>query len=934
MMDVFRKIYRSAADRRLRTQYWAVFGATVMVAGLAWMPAIARAGEFGIVPGSLTVSAQAADGSQVTQASAHPYELTIHFRLRTDEQTGLTEGGQMRDLILDLPPGLVGDPLAVPRCARTSFEGSEPRCEPNTQVGVVRANISLGEVRPPLYNLFPTPGAAAQFGFNAAEFFGLPMASASQEEGYAVRIATDSLPIEATEVTATVWGVPADKSHQPERKFSGGPRYGAPAGAPEAAFLTLPAECGKPLRITVYADSQLNPGNFVTETAESRYPGGAPADLGGCESVPFAPRIATRASSSRASDASGLDFTVGLPNEGLTNPSGVAETEPQKVEVTLPSGFTANPSISAGLTACSEEQFKAASIGSAGCPESSKFGTLMAHSPLIEEPVEGSVYLATPLDNRFGTLLSLYLVASAPERGVLIKQAGRVDIDQTGQLTTTFEGLPPLPYSSFELNLREGPRAPLTTPLTCGTFQTTARLSPFSQPTVATSRTAPITISSGPEGGGCVVSEAELPNTPTFEAGTQTPLAGLYSPFVLKLSRGEASQHFQALNVTLPEGLTGRLASTAECSNAQVLQAASRSREGEGALEQASPSCPASSEIGTVTVGAGSGAPLYVQGHAYLAGPYKGAPLSMVIVTPAIAGPFDLGTVVVRAALFVNEETAQISVKSDPIPTMLHGIPLDVRSIAVNVSKNQFTLNPTSCEVASLGAEEVSTTGSVAQLSNRFQVGGCRGLEFHPQVSIRLNGPTKRAGHPSLKAVVSFPHKVEEANTASIQVGLPKSLFLDQGNLNKVCKRAELAAHNCPSTSVYGHVKAYTPLFDEPLTGSVYLGVGFGYKLPALVTELNGKVRILAHGRVDTTKQKGLRNTFEFVPDAPLSRIVLDLKGGKKYGLLENSENLCAEPQTANARLAAHNGAVAQLHPRIVVQCGKKSKKKKRPLSQ
>jgi hypothetical protein len=630
------------------------------------------------------------------------------------------------------------------------------------------------------------------------------------------------------------------------------------------------------------------------------------------------------------SASSGLNFRLKLPNENLLNPGGVTETEPVKTVVTLPAGVTANAAAANGLGSCSEAQFRAATAVDPGCPADSKLGTLIARSPLLEEAVEGAVYLATPLHNRFGTLLSLYIIASAPERGVLIKQAGRVDIDQgTGQLTTTFDGLPPVPYSSFELNLREGPRAPLTTPLTCGTYQTVARLYPFSEPSTAVVKTAPFKITSGPEGGSCVGSEAQLPNSPTFEAGTQTPFAGMYSPFVLKLSRSEASQHFAGLNVTLPPGLTGRLAGTSECPDAQIAQAAGRSKEGEGALEQASPSCPASSEIGTVTVGAGAGSsPLYVQGHAYLAGPYRGAPLSMAIITPAIAGPFDLGVVVVRAALYVNESTAQITVKSDPLPTSLHGIPLDVRSIAVRVSKNNFTLNPTSCEAKAISAEVVSTTGQVANLQNRFQVGGCRGLKFEPKLNIQLKGATRRAGHPALKAVVTYPKEGEYANIASAQVSLPHALFLDQGNLNKVCKQAELKSATCPKSSVYGHAKAWSPLLAKPLEGPVYLGVGYGYKLPALVADLNGQVRFLLVGKVDTNKQHGLRNTFEVVPDAPVSRFILEMKGGGKYGLLENSENLCAKAQRAEARLVAQNGLVDQLHPQIGVQCKKANGKK------
>lgn len=904
------------------------------------VPAAAQAG-FGIEPGSLKSTFEVAEGVVgVPQASSHPYAFSIGFKLNTNVQ-GSTEGGQLRSFLIDLPPGFAGDPFAVGRCSRQQFEGFQPSCPNNSQVGIVKARLPETGILAggALYNMVPPPGVAAQFGFSVAGLNALPEVSLRTEtpflsERYGLHVSTFGLPLEVSSAEATVWGTPADAGHDSLRGFEaaeGKPGVGHPYEGPHEAFLVLPAECSEPIRTTVEVDSKLNPGHYVSAEAMSLDSGGLPAAPQGCSSVPFSPRVSASPTSRAASAPSGLDFELGLPNEGLTNPAGIAETEPEKLEFELPPGVTANASAANGLTACSEEQFKQISLTNPGCPESSKLGTLFARSPLLEEPVEGSLYLATPHANPFGNLLSLYIVAQAPERGVLIKQAGRVDIDQsTGQLTTTFDGLPPVPYSSLELKLREGPRAPLTTPLTCGTYRATARLYPPSEPSVATMRTAPFTITSGPEGSGCVGSEAQLPNSPTFEAGTQTPLAGMYSPFVLKLSRNEGSQHFQGLNVTLPPGLTARFASTLECSNSQIAQAASRSREGEGALEQSNPSCPSDSEIGTVTVGAGSGTPLYVQGHAYLAGPYKGAPLSMAIITPAVAGPFDLGVVVVRAAIYVNESTAQGTVKSDPLPTSLHGIPLDVRSIAVQVPKNNFAfLNPTSCEAKEITAEAVSTTGAVAHLQNRFQVGGCRGLRFEPKLNIQLKGATKRAGHPALKAVVTYPKGGEYANIASAQVSLPKAIFLDQGNLNKVCKQAELKSATCPKSSVYGHAKAWTPLLAKPLEGPVYLGVGYGYKLPALVADLNGQVRFLLVGKVDTTKQHGLRNTFEVVPDAPVSRFILEMKGGGKYGLLENSENLCAKAQRANARLVAQNGLIDQLHPQIAVEC-KKPKAKKR----
>jgi hypothetical protein len=922
----------------------------VLVAALL-VPAAAQA-DFGFEPGSVSTTFETSQGvTRVPQASSHPYGFSINFNVN-GSGVGTPEGGQVRNLLIDLPAGFAGNPFAVGRCTRQEFEGSAPQCSPNSQVGILLANLEglPGSISGPIYNMVPPKGVAAQLGFSAAGLNALQNISVDTGEGlgaeagterYGLQVGTFGLPLAALSVHATIWGTPAESSHDDQRGqcLASGQAGCVPTLAyvgSHNAFLTLPADCSKPISTRIAIDSALDPEHYVSQTVESLDASGKPAAPQRCDEVPFSPKLSASTTSTYASSSSGLGFELALPNEGLTNPDGIAETEPEKVEVELPAGLTANASAASGLTACSEEQFKTTTVTDNACPEASKLGTLFARSSLIDEPVEGSVYLATPLHNRFGTLLSLYIIASAPERGVLIKQAGRVDIDQaTGRLTTTFDGLPPLPYSSFELKLREGPRAPLTTPLTCGTYQATARLYPFSEPGAARTRTAPFTISSGPEGGGCVSSEAQLPNSPAFEAGTQTPLAGSYSPFVLKLSRNEGSQHFQALNVTLPPGLTGRLAGTSECSDAQIAQAASRSGEGEGALEQSSPSCPADSEIGTVSAGAGSGTPFYVQGRAYLAGPYKGAPLSMVIITPAIAGPFDLGVVAVRAGLYVDEETARITVKSDPLPTSLHGIPLDIRSIAVQVAKSDFTLNPTNCEAKEITAESVSPTGQVAHLQNRFQVGGCKGLEFAPKLSIQLKGSTKHTGHPALKAVVTYPEGGESANIAGAQVNLPRSEFIDQGNLNKTCTRPLLRARACPASSVYGKAKAWTPLLAKPLEGNVYLVGGYGFKLPALVAELNGQIHIVLVGKVDTGPNKGIRNTFSAVPDAPVSRFILEMKGGKKYGLLENSENLCAQPQKGIARFTGQNGKVDTFEPIVQNDCkkkgaGKKGKKSKR----
>lgn len=896
----------------------------VIAAALA-LPGLARA-DFGFVPGSVYTKALNSDGTVDTRAGGHPYSYILHFELLTDE-AGQTEGGELRDARVQLPPGLFGNPASMPRCPQQDFEGGSRACPLESQVGTLKAILpGIGLIEGAIYNVVPPPGVAAEFGFfsGGTELISMQYFTVAPEEGYAVKVAAPNLPIGTSSVTEEIWGTPADPGHDPER----GPNLeGGTSGAQRIPYLTLPTDCeGVPTAI-LEADSTLAPGLFVSALAPSLDGAGDPVPLSGCESVPFSPTVAAAPGSSRSETPSGFDFELSLPNEGLLDQKSVAETEPVKAEVALPPGLALNPSAASGLQACSKAQFKAATgLPGSGCPEASKIGTLVAQTPLLEEAVEGSLYLATPHANPFDSLLALYLVARAPERGILVKQAGEVAIDPgSGRLTTTFDDLPPLPYSDLQLRLREGARAPLTTPQTCGTYTTTARLYPHSDPDSALQRSVPFKIDQGAGGSPCASSEADLPSAPTMSAGTATPVAGAYSPFVFRVSREDGSQRFGALQATLPKGLTGRLAGVPYCPEAAIAAAAARSGEGEGAAESASPSCPAASQVGSVDVGAGSGpTPFHATGRAYLAGPYKGAPLSLAIVTPAIAGPIDLGTVVVRTALSVDLFSAQIHATSDPLPTALHGIPLDIRSVALRMDRPDFTLNPTSCDPTAVGATLVSTLGVTSPLSSRFQVGGCEGLDFKPKLALSLRGATKRTGFPALKAVVTFPQKGAFANVATAQVGLPRSEFLAQENLDKVCTQPQLRSATCPARAVYGYARAWTPLLDKPLEGPVYLGVGFGHKLPDLVADLNGQIRILLHGRTDTTPDGGLRNTFEAVPDAPVSKFVLELKGGSNYGLLRNSENLCSRTQRASARFVAQSGKVLKLAPKIANGCKRK----------
>jgi hypothetical protein len=538
------------------------------------------------------------------------------------------------------------------------------------------------------------------------------------------------------------------------------------------------------------------------------------------------------------------------------------------------------------------------------------------------------VYIAKPFDNPFGSLLAIYLAFHDPESGVVVKLAGKVTPDlSTGQLVTTFANNPQLPFEDFKLHFKGGAHGALRTPAHCGTYQTMSSLTPWSAPDSGPPATPSDSwaIEQSPGGGNCPASEGERPNTPSLDAGTVSPIAGAYSPLVVNLRRNDGSQQFSSVKLTPPPGLVGKLAGIPYCPDSALAAAAAKS----GREEEASPSCPAASYVGSVTAAAGAGpAPYYAPGKAYLTGPYKGAPLSLAIVTPATAGPFDLGTIVVRSALYVDSKTAQITAVSDPIPTALQGIQLDVRSIQVKLDRPEFSLNPTSCDPMSFGGQETSTLSQVASLQSRFQVGECGQLAFKPKMTLGLRGGTGRNAHPALTATLE--PGAGNANISSISVALPHSEFLDQSHIGTICTRLQFAADECPAASVYGEATVTTPLLDYPLTGNVYLRSSDNV-LPDLVPDLRGPanqpIKLEAAGRTDSI-HGGIRNTFEFVPDAPFTKLVVKLKGGKK-GLLVNSVNLCDNPHKATVKFGAHNGATLTARPVLQAQC-KMAKKHKR----
>jgi hypothetical protein len=628
------------------------------------------------------------------------------------------------------------------------------------------------------------------------------------------------------------------------------------------------------------------------------------------------------------------------------NPKVPQAPELKTATVKLPAGLSLSPGSAEGLEGCSDSATDPVHYDTTKpvtCPLASKIGTATVYTPLLAsrdpvddkvtgaEPIPGEVFLIKPhpgdlspsgdQDGTFRVLIQL----EQPRYGINFKLPGIITANKTtGQLTATFTENPQLPSSVLEVDFKQGPRAPLATPTTCGSFETTSDLVPWSSPgTPDANPTSSFAINSGPNGTPCANTAAARPFSPTLSAGTESTAPGKSSPFVLNLTRKDGEQEFNTVDLTTPKGFTASLKGIPYCSDAALATAATES----GAAELANPSCPASSQVGTLTAAAGPGTkPFNTTGKAYLAGPYKGAPLSIALITPAVAGPFDLGDIVVRAALYLDPETTQVTIKSDPIPQILDGVPLRIHSIAVRIDRPGFAINPTNCAPAAVHASLAGSSGATATPSNAFQLEGCNQLGFAPKLSLRLKGSTKRLGNPALSATVTYPPGAY-ANIASASVALPGTEFLDNSHIGTICTKVQYAANQCPPDSVYGYAKATTPLLDGPVEGPVYLRSS-AEGLPNLVADLNGQIHVDLVGKIDTTKNGGIRNTFEAVPDVPVTQFTLNLDGGKK-GLLENSIPLCSKATHAIANFTGQNGKIYDTRPLVKSSCKKQPKHKR-----
>ncbi len=931
---------------------------TLIAGGLLALPASASA--FGFLSGQEGFKAEVLTegGAPATQAGSHPTALrmSVGFKAGADFSEA-----DVRDLSLALPPGLIENPSAVAVCSQAAFHTQrnspfeEPKsgedCPDRSQVGIATLSTSEGggETRSfGVFNVEAPPGAPSELGLSP---YGAPMTfipavrQADGEYGLTLQSKNITQLFDTKRLTLTIWGNPWSVLHDAQRgdclkeeepsfgwaKCSIGP----PKANPATAYLTLPTSCEGPLGFSASA-TEWQGGASASASAS------APA-LEGCSSLIFSPKPAGRLSDPRASSPSGYEFEIAQETSGILDPTRLAPSAVRKAVVALPEGVTINPSVGAGLGVCNPAQFEAetpSSLPGAGCPNESKIGDFRVKSPLFAEAVEGSLFLAAPFQNPFNSLIAVYLVAKAPERGILVKVAGELKADpNTGRLTASFDKLPQLPYSSLIVHFREGQRSPLASPPACGTFNTSVDLTAWRDATLTRHTDSAAQVTAGVGGGPCP--SGTPPFAPTALAGSINSNAGSYTPFYLRLARTDVEQEITHYSAQLPPGLLGKIAGIPYCPEAAIEAAKGRS----GVAELQQPDCPAASLIGHTYSGYGLGSVLsYAPGNLYLAGPYHGSPFSVVAVDSALVGPFDLGVIVVRSAVKVNPQTAQVSIDSegsDPIPHIIDGIPIHLRDVRVYIDRPGFALNPTSCNRFSVAS---TLNGSGAVFSNpaddstanaiyNYQAFNCGSLGFKPKLGLNLKGGTKRADKPAL--TVTYTPRAGDANLSSAQVTLPPSLFLAQNHIKTVCTNAQFAHEACPAGSVYGTAAAFTPLLEEPLRGNVYLRSSANL-LPDLVFALRGRgLHVDLAGKIDSVKG-GLRGSFGGLPDAPISKFVLKLRGGKR-SILEVAANLCKEEQVATARFTGQSGQGLISHPVVKAQCktkgkgkGKKTKGKKK----
>jgi hypothetical protein len=855
--------------------------APLVVAALLLSAAFAPSAHAAFGFESLVVNFTEEDGSPATQAGSHPYALTMGFSLKT-VGTGSEElpDGALKDLRIQLPAGLVGTPGLLPQCSRSDYLMQS--CPAASAVGAIFLHTDSPETEGesfPLYNLDPLPGNAAELAFTVAEQV--------------------SVIVELQVATAPPYNLIASITNAPRvAAFFGSTLTirGVSGGEP---FLTLPRSCA-PAATTFEADPWESPGAWVSSIAPE------PLTPTSCGNLDFHPALSVRPTTSAAGAPSGLDLGLDLPDEGLTSPTGTAAADLAAATVDLPAGMTINPALAAGLGVCTPAQLAAETPTSepgAGCPQSAKVGTAEATTPLLDEPVAGTLFVAQPDDpatmapgaeNPLDARFVLYLVLRDAGRGVLVSVPMAVEPDPaTGRLTTRLEALPQLPFTHLELHFSSGARAPLATPPGCGAHAISYSLAPSSGNPPVEGRDAFATSA------GCGSAFA-----PSLSAGTMSARAGTETPFVLELRNGAGDPNLSRLRLTLPPGLAAALTAAATCPEPATATAV----------------CPADSRLGYARLALGPGPePLWVPSGSepdsaiFLAGPYRGAPFSLLVSVPAAAGPFDLGRVVLRAPALIDPNSGRVSVEMDNLPQILDGVPLHYRAIRLVLDRPGFIRNPTSCRPMRIELAATAADGGTATAADRFQADDCSALGFRPRLAVRLSGNLARNSHPRVEARVAS--KRGQANLSAATFDLLAGELLDTRHIRALCARNMPIGH-CPESSRLGQVSLRSPLLPETLRGPIFLRAP-SRSYPDLVAEVRaGDLRLNLHGTTASARGGRLRIRLSGLPDLPLSQAAVTLRGGRR-GIVVNSSSLCGRPLRGSAVLRAQNGKVRRLQPRL-----------------
>lgn len=843
------------------------------------------------------------DGELSRQAGAHA-DLTTRVTFATGPN-GIAEDA--RNLEVDLPPGITGNPTALPACTFTQVvagvNGNSPRCPVDAQVGIMRILQTGGAAgdRVPVFNMERPENLPALFAANVGgAVIRIEPRVRATDYGISATVPAISQAIDLAGAELTLWGVPADPSHDALR-FGPGPAgtsdwaFGVTTSAPRRPFMTNPTSCSAAAsRFTAEGDSWQSPGVLVSAEAAADLDG-APFIWEGCERLSFAPTVDVHPGARVADAPSGLNVTLKVPQ--TDSAGGLASAHVRSARVTLPEGMSVSPSSAAGLGACGPGDIKLGSNDEPTCPASSRIGTVEIDTPLLDEPLTGEVILAQQNQNPFGTMLAMYLVARGP--GVMVKLPGRIDTDpNTGRVVTTFDNNPQLPFSALRLSLRGGPKAPLATPPACGRYTTRASITSWASDKPVELET-PMVIDEG-----CGPRQAAA----AFAAGTTSPLAGGDSPFTFSLTRGDRTQYLSRIDAQLPPGLLGRIATVPRCANALANAGL----------------CPVASLIGSTDILSGPGeTPLPMKGRVYLTERHGSAPfgLSIVVTTAGQAGPFDLGNVVVRAGIFVSRTDASVSVRSDPLPRIIEGIPLRLRQVVLNIDRPGFMVNPTSCDPLRIGTTVETIEGASWATTVPFRAGGCRDLDLDQKLEMRLTGrkATTDGTHPGISATLTSG--AGNANLENVAVKLPLSLALDADNAQGLCTPEQRERLACPRESIIGRASAKSILPSE-LTGPVYFVEGIRFSktgrrirtLPKLWIPLSADgVTIDVNADSDVDSIDRLVTTFRNLPDAPITEFKLNLVGGSNGVIaVSGKPSACKRSRTADVQMVGHNGTTVE----------------------